>query len=78
MKEAQTSYPRSKIKILLLENISDSAIEELKASGYAEIKKHSGALGEADLIKEIKGVHILGIGRKRVLRKRFWRKPISC
>jgi D-3-phosphoglycerate dehydrogenase len=64
MKEAQTSYPRSKIKILLLENISDSAIEELKASGYAEIKKHSGALSEADLMKEIKGVHILGIRSK--------------
>jgi D-3-phosphoglycerate dehydrogenase len=64
MKEMQTSYPRNKIKILLLENISDSAIEELKASGYAEIKKLSGALGEADLIKEIKGVHILGIRSK--------------
>jgi len=64
MKTTQTSYPRSKIKILLLENISDSAIEELKQSGYAEIKKLSGALGEADLIKEIKGVHILGIRSK--------------
>ncbi len=64
MKTTQTSYPRSKIKILLLENISDSAIEELNTSGYAEIKKLSGALGEADLIKEIKGVHILGIRSK--------------
>lgn len=64
MKETQTSYPRNKIKILLLENISDSAIEELKASGYAEIVKLSGALGEADLIREIKGVHILGIRSK--------------
>jgi D-3-phosphoglycerate dehydrogenase len=64
MKETQTSYPRGKIKILLLENISDSAVEELNASGYAEIKRLSGALGEADLIKEIKGVHILGIRSK--------------
>ncbi|MCA1624368.1 MAG: phosphoglycerate dehydrogenase [Acidobacteria bacterium] len=64
MKTTQTSYPRSKIKILLLENISDSAVEELNASGYAEIKKLSGALSEADLIKEIKGVHILGIRSK--------------
>jgi D-3-phosphoglycerate dehydrogenase len=64
MKETQTSYPRNKIKILLLENISDSAVEELKQSGYAEIKKLSGALSEADLIKEIKGVHILGIRSK--------------
>ena len=48
----------------MLENISDSAIEELKQSGYSEIKKLSGALGETDLIKEIKGVHILGIRSK--------------
>lgn len=64
MKTTQTSYPRSKIKILLLENISDSAVEELNQSGYAEIKRLSGALGEADLIREIKGVHILGIRSK--------------
>jgi D-3-phosphoglycerate dehydrogenase len=64
MKETQTSYPRNKIKILLLENISDSAVEELNTSGYAEIKRLSGALSETDLIKEIKGVHILGIRSK--------------
>ncbi|HEX8369300.1 MAG TPA: phosphoglycerate dehydrogenase [Pyrinomonadaceae bacterium] len=64
MATTQTSYPRSKIKILLLENISESAIEEFKASGYVEIKKISGALSEADLVREIKGVHILGIRSK--------------
>jgi D-3-phosphoglycerate dehydrogenase len=64
MKTTQTSYPRSKIKILLLENISDSAVEELNQSGYAEIRRLSGALGETDLIREIKGVHILGIRSK--------------
>ncbi len=64
MTNKQTSYPRGKIKILLLENISDSAVEELEQSGYAEIKRISGALSEADLIKEIKGVHILGIRSK--------------
>ncbi|HEX8735020.1 MAG TPA: phosphoglycerate dehydrogenase [Pyrinomonadaceae bacterium] len=64
MKTAQTSYPRSKIKILLLENISESAIEEFRQSGYVEIKKISGALSEADLVREIKGVHILGIRSK--------------
>jgi D-3-phosphoglycerate dehydrogenase len=64
MKREQTSYPRSRIKILLLENISDSAVEELKASGYADIKRLSGALSEADLIREIRGVHLLGIRSK--------------
>lgn len=64
MKETQTSYPRNKIKILLLENISISALEELKQSGYGEIKRLSGALSETELIKEIKNVHILGIRSK--------------
>ena len=64
MKSQQTSYPRRKIKILLLENISDSAVAELKMSGYAEIKQLKGALSEADLMREIKGVHILGIRSK--------------
>ena len=64
MKTTQTSYPRNKIRILLLENISDSAVEELRQSGYAEIKRISSALSETDLIEEIKGVHILGIRSK--------------
>jgi D-3-phosphoglycerate dehydrogenase len=64
MTNKQTSYPRGKIKILLLENISDSAVEELKQSGYAEIKRLSGALSEEELAKAIKGVHILGVRSK--------------
>jgi D-3-phosphoglycerate dehydrogenase len=64
MNTTQTSYPRGKVKILLLENISDSAIAELNESGYSEIKKLSGALSEKDLIEQIKGVHILGIRSK--------------
>jgi D-3-phosphoglycerate dehydrogenase / 2-oxoglutarate reductase len=64
MKSTQTSYPRNKIKILLLENISDSAVEEFRHGGYTEIKKISGALSETDLMKEIRGAHILGIRSK--------------
>lgn len=60
----QTSYPRGKIKILLLENISDAAVQELNAGGYTEIRRLSGALSEDDLMREIKGVHILGIRSK--------------
>ncbi len=59
-----TSYPRSKIKVLLLENISDAAAEELRLSGYSEITRVSGALGEEQLVEAIKGVHVLGIRSK--------------
>ena len=64
MKNQLTSYPRHKIKILLLENISETAAEEFSASGYIDIKRLSGALSDAELIKEIRGVHILGIRSK--------------
>lgn len=64
MKDKSTSYPKDKIKILLLENISDVSVEEFKEAGYASVKKMSGALSEAELISEIKDVHLLGIRSK--------------
>jgi D-3-phosphoglycerate dehydrogenase len=70
MKNKETSYPRNKIKILLLENISTSAIKEFRESGYAEIKQLSGALSEKDLMSAIKGVHILGIRSKTQITER--------
>jgi D-3-phosphoglycerate dehydrogenase len=65
-----TSYPRNKIKILLLENISDAAVEELRASGYADVKKLNGAVSEADLISAVKDVHMLGIRSKTQVTKK--------
>lgn len=62
--EKKTSYPREKIKILLLENISDSAVEEFKHSGYTNISKVQGALDKDRLMSLIKDVHILGIRSK--------------
>ncbi len=59
-----TSYPKDKIKILLLENISDVSVEEFKEAGYANIKKITGALSENDLMNEVKDVHLLGIRSK--------------
>jgi D-3-phosphoglycerate dehydrogenase len=66
---SRTSYPKDKIKILLLENISDSAVAELKAGGYAEIKRLNGALSEAELTRAVKGVHLLGIRSKTKITK---------
>ncbi len=60
----KTSYPKEKINILLLENISDLAVRNFKDAGYASVKKLAGALPEAELIKEIKNVHLLGIRSK--------------
>lgn len=62
--EAITSYPREKIKVLLLENISQLAVENFKQAGYTQTQKLTKALSEAELLDAIKDVHILGIRSK--------------
>ncbi|MCW3465453.1 phosphoglycerate dehydrogenase [Chitinophaga nivalis] len=67
--QKSTSYPKEKISILLLENISDTAVAEFTAAGY-NVRKLAGALSEEELIKEVKEVHLLGIRSKtQVTRK---------
>lgn len=65
-----TSYPKDKIKILFLENISDKAVQYFKQQGYTDVKKLSGALSEEELIKALKDVHILGIRSKTFISKK--------
>ena len=60
----KTSYPKEKIRILFLENISDAALKNFSRHGYVQIEKLTKALSEEELIKEIKDVHILGIRSK--------------
>lgn len=60
----ETSYPKEKIRILFLENISDAAIQRFTDEGYSKVEKLAKALTEEELIKEIKNVHILGIRSK--------------
>jgi D-3-phosphoglycerate dehydrogenase len=38
-----TSYPKDKIKILFLENISEKAVQYFKDQGYTDVKKIAGA-----------------------------------
>ena len=65
-----TSYPKDKIKILFLENISDAAIQLFRDNGYSDIKKIGGALSEDELIQEVKNVHLLGIRSKTQITER--------
>lgn len=62
--KAATSYPKEKINILFLENISDAAIKKFADAGYHSVKKLTGALSEDELIRQIKNVHLLGIRSK--------------
>jgi len=60
---AETSFPKSEIKILLLENIHPVAQEEFAAEGF-HVETVKGALSEAELADRIKDVHVLGIRSK--------------
>lgn len=64
-----TSYPKEKINILLLENISDTAVQNFKKAGYASVKKIGGAVSEEELMKAVKDVHLLGIRSKTQITK---------
>jgi D-3-phosphoglycerate dehydrogenase len=59
-----TSYPKEKINILFLENISDMAVRQFQNNGYTNVKKLTGAISEDELMKAIKDVHLIGIRSK--------------
>ncbi|MES1218555.1 MAG: phosphoglycerate dehydrogenase [Bacteroidota bacterium] len=65
----KTSYPKEKVRILFLENISDAAVKNFRQYGYTKVEKISKALTEEQLIEEIKDVHILGIRSKTQITK---------
>jgi D-3-phosphoglycerate dehydrogenase len=65
-----TSYPKEKINILFLENISDVAVKHFNAAGYVNVKKLNGALSEEELIAAVKDVHLLGIRSKTMITKK--------
>ena len=78
-----TSYPKEKINILFLENISDAALKQFKEAGYISARKLNGALSEDELVHEVKDVHLLGIRSKtqitaRVLESAKKLQAIGC
>ncbi len=70
MELSKTSYPREKIRILFLENISDTAVKNFRSHGYTQVEKINKALSEDELVKEIRNVHILGIRSKTQITRR--------
>src|SRR5262245_65102677 len=56
-----TWLQRDKIKILLLEGISDTAVAALDGSGYRNVQRLPKALDAASLQGALDGVHLLGI-----------------
>jgi D-3-phosphoglycerate dehydrogenase len=59
----EISYPKNRIRVLLLENIHTQAEEALRMEGY-QVERLTKALNEDELSEAIKGVSILGIRSK--------------
>lgn len=57
------SYPKNRIKVLLLENVHSHAVEKLREEGY-QVEIHPAGLDEDELCERIKDVSILGIRSK--------------
>jgi len=64
MDRGKTSYPKEKIKVLLLENISEVTVARFEKNGYSQVQRLSKALSEDELAAAVRDVHILGIRSK--------------
>jgi D-3-phosphoglycerate dehydrogenase len=58
-----TSFPKSEIKILLLENVHPVATEAFAGEGF-QVELVKGSLPEAELAARVRDAHILGIRSK--------------
>ncbi|MCD8447940.1 phosphoglycerate dehydrogenase [Tenacibaculum finnmarkense] len=63
------SYPKNRIKILLLENVHNDAFTNLTADGFS-VETVSKSLSEEELIDKLKDVHVLGIRSKTQVTKK--------
>ena len=59
----KVSYPKNKIKVLLLENVDKEAVHLLKGEGFS-VETNTSALSPAELARAIEDVSILGIRSK--------------
>jgi D-3-phosphoglycerate dehydrogenase len=69
---SNTSLEKSKIRILLLEGVHQSAIDTLNAAGYTNIEYLSHSLGEEELIEKIADAHFVGIRSRTQLTEKVF------
>lgn len=61
MTQYKKSLPKSKINVLLLEGVHQSAVQLFQRQGYNNLQIVTGSLSEDELLEKIKDVHIIGI-----------------
>ncbi|WP_434358557.1 phosphoglycerate dehydrogenase [Parasalinivibrio latis] len=71
---ATFSLEKSKIKILLLEGLHQSAVDTLNAAGYTNIAYHKGSLAGKELEEAVKDVHFIGIRSRTQLTEEVFAK----
>lgn len=69
---AKTSLEKSKIKILLLEGVHQSAVDNFHNAGYENIEHLPTSLDEEALIEKIRDVHFIGIRSRTQLNERVF------
>jgi D-3-phosphoglycerate dehydrogenase len=60
------SYPKSRIKVLLLENVHQAAVHAFEKEGF-DVEFHVGALDGEELIEKVKTASIIGLRSKTML-----------
>jgi D-3-phosphoglycerate dehydrogenase / 2-oxoglutarate reductase len=63
------SYPKNRLKVLLLENIHPDAVARFKREGYT-IETMTKSIGEEELCEKIKNVSVIGIRSKTEITKK--------
>ncbi|NYS61203.1 phosphoglycerate dehydrogenase [Vreelandella salicampi] len=69
---AKTSLDKSKIKILLLEGVHQSAVDNFHNAGYENIEHLPTSLDEETLIEKIRDVHFIGLRSRTQLTERVF------
>ena len=69
LKFPETSFPKNRIKLLLLENIHPSAHTLIEKEGFS-LDVRGGAMSEDELCEAIADVHVLGIRSKTIVTER--------
>ncbi len=70
---SNTSLEKSKIRILLLEGVHQSAIDTLNASGYTNIEYLTHSLAEDELMEKIADAHFVGIRSRTQLTEKVFK-----
>lgn len=63
------SFPKEKIRILLLEKVHPSAEETFRKAGYSDITSFDSAPSGEELVKMLRDVHVVGVRSRTLLGK---------